>query len=662
MCSCRIVRIGSGGHQHLTHSGILALRRGIVAGVLWAVRQPGWCLVPADLAWGILCHLMGGVVTSGGVERRYLRFNRRYRLLPQMVARHGELLHHGSSRPGWWRVDLVVGKGLCVMGCRLYRTGLLLVGLVLLLTGGMAAGLGSLLPAPTPSYGTTAPLPVGEATSGVEAVPSPAVPTPIPAFPTAAPRASSRSGVGRSLVDEHLPMLLVISASGVLLLLVWRMTRRRRRMPSLNQTMQQFVAAGDPATQAANARVIAALAAQGTALPPALVRAAQSGCAWGGGGNGRHHTPPALAAQPLPSDATTLAAAPRWYRTALPPLDMVSPRSQRIQIASLLAQTLDVQIDGIVRQTGLPRQSIEPILLEMQIDGLVVQDGLGDSYRVCMGQAPWLLAWAMGEMMPADDQPASTRVPTDQHTPDPGAPPVVDGESDSRTDLLPAPSVSLSPDTPTPDCAGMAPGGCDPDVAAVTGDALPCGGEVDETEGGEPLPDHPNHSGTDAAEQLAEQPDQPDHTRIDDMHTFFGAGAISLHDLSENRLPSPAAALPDVEPPESGDCPLIAAHDQVALLPLDDLHAVLEALVTDPHINAGDHPGVSPRRVRALLPPPWNGVARDVLAWLDAAGVLEAAPDVDQPWRTPRPLRLTDVAAITAALAQTPMPMPDGAP
>ncbi len=88
----RVIRIGSGGHRHLTHSLILALVLFIVACALWGSGLVCWFFLPMGLTWGVLVHLVGDVVTPGGVELLYPLSTKRYRVLPRSIARHGETI------------------------------------------------------------------------------------------------------------------------------------------------------------------------------------------------------------------------------------------------------------------------------------------------------------------------------------------------------------------------------------------------------------------------------------------------------------------------------------------------------------------------------------------------------------------------------------------
>jgi len=87
----RIIRFGAGGHRRLTHSGVVAAGLGLLAWWLWRQGLVGWALVPGSLAYAILVHDIGDVVTTAGVPLLYPLSSMRFGL-PRPFARYGEPL------------------------------------------------------------------------------------------------------------------------------------------------------------------------------------------------------------------------------------------------------------------------------------------------------------------------------------------------------------------------------------------------------------------------------------------------------------------------------------------------------------------------------------------------------------------------------------------
>jgi len=87
-----ILRIASGGHRHLTHSLVLGFALFIGSGVLYVSGLPAMALPAFALAWGQMMHLVGDMVTPGGVPLFYPLSSRDIHLFPYAISRHGELL------------------------------------------------------------------------------------------------------------------------------------------------------------------------------------------------------------------------------------------------------------------------------------------------------------------------------------------------------------------------------------------------------------------------------------------------------------------------------------------------------------------------------------------------------------------------------------------
>ena len=86
----RAIRRAAGGHRRLTHSPLLALVFVLVAGSLWVGHLGAWALIPAALAWGIIVHDLGDLVTPAGLPLFYPFSRKNFRVLPEPICRFGE--------------------------------------------------------------------------------------------------------------------------------------------------------------------------------------------------------------------------------------------------------------------------------------------------------------------------------------------------------------------------------------------------------------------------------------------------------------------------------------------------------------------------------------------------------------------------------------------
>lgn len=87
-----------------------------------------------------------------------------------------------------------------------------------------------------------------------------------------------------------------------------------------------------------------------------------------------------------------------------------------------------------------------------------------------------------------------------------------------------------------------------------------------------------------------------------------------------------------------------------------DVRALLLAALAAPTPGDGAEPGLTRRRISALLGERHKEHALALLLWLERAGLLETPADPSQPYRKPRPLAETDVDALAARLMSTPRP------
>lgn len=86
----RAIRRAAGGHRRLTHSPLLALVFALIGGALWLGHLGAWALIPAALAWGILVHDIGDLVTPAGLPLLYPFSSKSFRVLPEPICRFGE--------------------------------------------------------------------------------------------------------------------------------------------------------------------------------------------------------------------------------------------------------------------------------------------------------------------------------------------------------------------------------------------------------------------------------------------------------------------------------------------------------------------------------------------------------------------------------------------
>jgi hypothetical protein len=109
-------------------------------------------------------------------------------------------------------------------------------------------------------------------------------------------------------------------------------------------------------------------------------------------------------------------------------------------------------------------------------------------------------------------------------------------------------------------------------------------------------------------------------------------------------------------PGEAVPQPALARADALptrGLLPPERLEPFARRLLTDPAVVSATPPGVTRGRIAALLPAEERGRAAALMAWLDAAGVLEDPRDETLRWREPRRLRSDDHEWVAARLRCT---------
>jgi membrane-bound metal-dependent hydrolase YbcI (DUF457 family) len=92
----RVIRVSAGGHRRLTHSGLLALVLAGAAWWLWRADQVLLATIPACLAFSIVVHDVGDVVTPAGVPLLFPLSSARIGL-PRVIAQVGEPLVAASA-------------------------------------------------------------------------------------------------------------------------------------------------------------------------------------------------------------------------------------------------------------------------------------------------------------------------------------------------------------------------------------------------------------------------------------------------------------------------------------------------------------------------------------------------------------------------------------
>jgi membrane-bound metal-dependent hydrolase YbcI (DUF457 family) len=85
-----LLRFVSGGHRRLTHSLVLGISLFVLAGVLYGFGLPSLAFPSFAIAWGQFLHLIGDVVTPGGVPLFYPLWSRNIHLFPHSFTRFGE--------------------------------------------------------------------------------------------------------------------------------------------------------------------------------------------------------------------------------------------------------------------------------------------------------------------------------------------------------------------------------------------------------------------------------------------------------------------------------------------------------------------------------------------------------------------------------------------
>jgi membrane-bound metal-dependent hydrolase YbcI (DUF457 family) len=88
----RTIRTAAGGHRRLTHSLVMAAALILIGIGVVLLGDPRWSIIPFGMAWGLVLHILGDVVTPGGVPLAYPISTKDIRILPRPVSYHGEAI------------------------------------------------------------------------------------------------------------------------------------------------------------------------------------------------------------------------------------------------------------------------------------------------------------------------------------------------------------------------------------------------------------------------------------------------------------------------------------------------------------------------------------------------------------------------------------------
>lgn len=87
----RLIRVGAGGHRRLTHSLVVAGLLAAIAWILWTGGSLLWAVLPGALAYAIVVHDIGDLVTVAGIPVFYPLSTRDVGL-PRPLSSFGEPL------------------------------------------------------------------------------------------------------------------------------------------------------------------------------------------------------------------------------------------------------------------------------------------------------------------------------------------------------------------------------------------------------------------------------------------------------------------------------------------------------------------------------------------------------------------------------------------
>jgi membrane-bound metal-dependent hydrolase YbcI (DUF457 family) len=87
----RLIRVSAGGHRRITHSLVVAALLVAIAWIMWTGGAVLWAIVPGALAYAIVVHAIGDLVTIQGVPIFY-PLSTRVVGLPRPLLSFGEPL------------------------------------------------------------------------------------------------------------------------------------------------------------------------------------------------------------------------------------------------------------------------------------------------------------------------------------------------------------------------------------------------------------------------------------------------------------------------------------------------------------------------------------------------------------------------------------------
>ncbi len=146
---------------------------------------------------------------------------------------------------------------------------------------------------------------------------------------------------------------------------------------------------------------------------------------------------------------------------------------------------------------------------------------------------------------------------------------------------------------------------------------------------------------------------------------LFAAAATPADTASTE--PAPLSPADSSDPSAADDAVLITPPPPPSIWPAGpgtgksamapaDVGTVVEQMLTSETIAGGEPPGLSRKRLGALLPEIWKEHTQTLLAWFEAAGILDPPRDPADPWRHARPVHITDRDQIAERLQTTAIP------
>jgi hypothetical protein len=132
--------------------------------------------------------------------------------------------------------------------------------------------------------------------------------------------------------------------------------------------------------------------------------------------------------------------------------------------------------------------------------------------------------------------------------------------------------------------------------------------------------------------------------------------AAPIHVVQHNSAGHPSLSQQSVTPADVDELAVVRADAYAVGWTLPLLQEVVTRLLECSNKGEMQHPGVAPKRVRAILPDHLKVQYMLVLRWLDAANVLGPPVALTDPFRHPRVITCSIAAEVVARLVATPYP------